>query len=85
MLQEIQRTDFEELIAFVKGDISIARDEETGATLYKTDGQYVLIISEEPYQRSHWSRRTVQSDEDAVQRAQKVLVARISEQKHVDQ
>jgi hypothetical protein len=74
MLQKIQRTAFDELVAFIKGDDTIAHDPESGATLYKSDGQYVLVVQDTPYHRRyHWSRRTIQSDEAAIQRAQKVI------------
>lgn len=73
MLQKIQRDDFETLVAHLKGDDTIACDPETGATLHKSDGQYSLIISRNPYKRAHWSRRTVHSDQDAIQLAQKRL------------
>ncbi len=73
MLEKIQRTDFEELVAFIKGDTSIARDQETGALLYKYERVYVLIITREPHRCSRWSRSAVRSDEEAIRRAQKVL------------
>lgn len=75
MLQKIQRTDTEELVAFLKRDDTIARDSASGATLHKSDGQYVLIIPSVD-RPSRWSRRIVQSDEEALERAQKILEQR---------
>lgn len=79
MLEPIARgtpqTGEEILAAMLSRDDSIARCEESGATLLKSDGQYVLKVpdgqGEHLFRR--WSRRSVRSDEEALEKANKAL------------
>lgn len=84
-VDQTKPTTMDDLAAalFSSRDI-IARCPETGAKLTKSRGQYTLVL-EEPYTTRHWSRRSVHSDQDAIERANKSLAKILREIGQLDE